>query len=55
MSKSSTWAEMEEKRSLYLKADAEEVWVVSEEGQVRLFRDEEMETSELASGVPGEL
>jgi Uma2 family endonuclease len=55
MSDSNTWAEMEEKRSLYLEAGAEEVWVVSEEGQVRFFRDEEMETSELAPDVPSEL
>ena len=55
MGDSNTWAEMEEKRTLYFEADAEEVWVISEEGQVRFFRKEEMETSELASDVPSDL
>ena len=55
LSDSNTWAEMEEKRSLYLEAGAEEVWVVTEGGNVRFFADEELEESELVSGFPGEL
>ena len=55
MSDSNTWAEMEEKRSLYLEAGAEEVWAVTEGGNVRFFADEELEESELVSGFPGEL
>ena len=55
LSDSNTWAEMEEKRSLYLKVGAEEVWVVTEGGNVRFFADEELEESELVSGFPGKL
>ena len=55
LSDSNTWAEMEEKCSLYLEAGAEEVWVVTEGGNVRFFADEELEESELVSGFPGEL
>lgn len=55
MSKSNTWAEMEEKRSLYLEAGAKEVWIITEGGNVRFFADEELEESELVSGFPGEL
>ncbi len=37
MSESNTEEEMQKKRALYRKIGAEEVWIVSEEGEVRLF------------------
>ena len=55
MSESNDWAEMHEKRALYREAGAEEVWIVTEEGEVRFFKEEEMEESELASDFPDHL
>jgi len=56
MSEANTWEEMDQKRQLYLEAGAEEVWVVSEEGDVRFFSEEgELGGSNLAEGFPGQL
>lgn len=55
MSESNDWEEMQEKRSLYREAGAEEVWIVDQDGQVRFFAEEEMETSELAPDFPKHL
>ncbi|MEF8816336.1 MAG: Uma2 family endonuclease [Salinibacter sp.] len=55
MSASNDWTEMDEKRSLYRDAGAEEVWIVTEEGAVRFFADEERDTSEVIPNVPGHL
>jgi len=55
MSDSNDWDEMHEKRALYREAGAEEVWVVMEDGTVRFFADEEMETSEIAPDVPAQV
>jgi hypothetical protein len=43
---------MDEKRALYRKASAEEVWIVEEDGNVRFFADAELERSELAPDFP---
>lgn len=55
MSESNDWEEMREKRELYREAGAEEVWVVGEEGAVRFFTDEEVDTSEIAPAFPDQL
>ena len=55
MSEPGGWEEMEEKRQIYREAGAEEVWVVTEEGEVRFFAGEEQEESEIAEGFPSEL
>ena len=55
MSESNDWTEMEEKQRLYREAGAEEVWVVTEEGTVHFFRDEEIEPSTLAPDFPTHL
>ena len=52
MSENNDWDEMHSKRALYLEAGAEEVWVVTEEGAVRFFADEEMEASEVLPEFP---
>jgi hypothetical protein len=46
---------MHEKRRLYLEAGAEEVWIVTEDREVRFFGEEEMERSELAYDFPSQL
>jgi hypothetical protein len=43
---------MHSKRALYLEAGAEEMWVVTEDGEVRFFGAEEMEESGLVPGFP---
>jgi Uma2 family endonuclease len=55
MSESNDWDEMCEKRRLYVEAGAEEVWVVTEEKEVRFFADEELEASEFAPEFPSRL
>jgi Uma2 family endonuclease len=55
MSETNDWDEMMEKRRLYRDAGAEEVWIVTEEGAVRFFADEEMEASTIASDFPGRI
>jgi len=55
MSASNTEAEMQEKRVLYREIGAEEVWVVSEEGELRFFGEEEMESSQIAPDCPAEV
>ena len=55
VSDSNDWDEMEEKRALYREAGAEEVWVVTDAGEVRFFADDEMKTSELAPDFPSSL
>ena len=52
MSDSNTWDEMHEKRSLYLEAGAEEVWVMSQDGRVRFFAEDELDASEIAPEFP---
>ena len=55
MSNANDWDEMMEKRALYREAGAEEVWIVTREGRVRFFGDEEREASRIAPGVPNEI
>lgn len=55
MSASNDWDEMKEKRTLYRDAGAEEVWVVSTEGEVRFFSDEELDGSTLIPDFPAQL
>jgi Uma2 family endonuclease len=55
MSDSNDGAEMNEKRTLYRTAGAEEVWVVDPDGQVHVFADEELGGSQLAPGFPDRL
>jgi Uma2 family endonuclease len=52
MSENNDWDEMHSKRALYLEAGAEEMWVVTEDGEVRFFGAEEMEESDLVPGFP---
>jgi len=52
MSGPNDWDEMEEKRALYREAGAEEGWIVTEDGDVRFFADEEIDTSEIAPDFP---
>ena len=47
--------EMEQKRALYRDIEAEEVWVVDEEGQIRFFNETEMEASQIAPTCPTEV
>ena len=47
--------EMREKRRLYREAGAEEVWIVTMGREVRFFKTEEMEESELVSDFPDHL
>ena len=54
-SKFNDWEEMKEKRQIYLEAGAEEVWIVTKEGGLWFFADEELEESRLAEGFPSEL
>ena len=55
MSDSNDFEEMHEKRRLYLEAGAEEVWIVTEDREVRFFAEEEMEHSEIAYDFPSRL
>ena len=55
MSDSNTWAEMEEKRSLYLEAGAKEVWIVDEEGEIHFFAEKKLCHSHLAPDAPTHL
>lgn len=55
MSDNNDWEEMHEKRELYLEAGAEEVWIVSEDGEVRFFGEEERESSGLVPKFPEQL
>ena len=55
MSDSNTWAEMEEKRSLYLEAGAKEVWIVDEEGEIHFFAEKKLGHSHLAPDAPTHL
>lgn len=55
MSDSNDWEEMGEKRVLYRDAGAEEVWVVTEDGDVHFFTDEEMESSDIAPEFPSQI
>lgn len=52
ISDSNDWEEMHQKRQLYLRAGAREVWVVEQSAQVRFFEEEEIERSELAPEFP---
>lgn len=56
MSETNTAEEMEEKRALYLAAGAEEVWFVSEDGEIRFFdEDGDLDGSNIAEGFPNQL
>jgi Uma2 family endonuclease len=55
MSPRNSMAEMDEKRALYLEAGAEEVWIVEDDGTVRFYADEELDTSRLAPDFPQNL
>lgn len=52
MSDSNDWEEMTETRALYRTAGAEEVWGVTEDGEVHFFADEEIDPSEIAPNFP---
>jgi len=52
LSASNTEAEMAEKRRIYREAGAEEVWLVSEDGDIQFFADDELDRSRLAPEVP---
>jgi len=55
MSRSNNWDEMHDKRRLYLEAGAEEMWIVTEEDEIRFFAGEELERSDVAPEFPSEL
>lgn len=52
MSESNDWDEMHDKRALYRKAGAEEVWVVDGDGTIRFFGEEELDHSNIVPGFP---
>jgi Uma2 family endonuclease len=55
MSDSNDWEEMEEKRALYREVGAEEVWVVTQDGDVHFFAEEEIDASEIAPDFPQQI
>ena len=55
MPEPSDWEEIRTKRKLYLEAGAEEMWVATEENEVRFFAGEEMEESSVVEEFPSEL
>ena len=55
LSASNTVGEMAEKRTLYRRAGAEEVWIVDRDGTIRLFQDEEMDRSAWVPDCPSQL
>ena len=55
MSDANDWDEMHEKRALYREAGAEEVWIVDRDEQIRFFRDEEIDQSDLLPEFPSSL
>jgi len=52
LSASNTDAEMVEKRRVYREAGADEVWLVSEDGDIRFYADDELDRSRLAPECP---
>ncbi|MEF8941057.1 MAG: Uma2 family endonuclease [Salinivenus sp.] len=52
MSASNTEEELAQKRQLYRDIGAEEVWIVSEDGTIRFFGEEERENSQIAPSCP---
>jgi len=55
MSDTNDSAEMDENRTLYREAGAEEVWTVPEKGEGHVFGDQERESSDLASSFPHQI
>lgn len=55
LSESNTLEAMEQKGAIYREAGAEEVWLVEQSGRIRFYRDGEVDQSEIAEGVPGQL
>jgi len=52
MSASNTDEEMQKKRAHYRAIGAEEIWVVSEDGAIRFYAEEEIDRSAIAPGCP---
>lgn len=52
MSKSTTWAEAEEKRTLYLDAGAEEGWFNEDDGLIHLFGPAALDPPPIAPDCP---
>jgi Uma2 family endonuclease len=52
VSESNTTEEMQEERDLYVEVGAEEVWIVDEEGEIRVFGADENERSDIAPECP---
>lgn len=52
LSASNTPEEMADKRALYRSIGAEEVWLVTDDGHIRFYRDSEMDGSELMPECP---
>lgn len=55
MSSANTRAEMKDRRRLYRRIGAEEVWIVGEEGRIQFFGEEEMAASQIAPDCPAEV
>jgi Uma2 family endonuclease len=49
---SNTAEEMDEKRTLYREAGAQEIWLVELDGRVRFFGEEEMDESQVVPEMP---
>ncbi|PSQ82324.1 MAG: hypothetical protein BRD41_00410 [Bacteroidetes bacterium QS_1_63_11] len=50
-----TEEEIKDKRTLYRKAGAEEIWVVDEDNQIHFYNDEEIGHSRTAPNCPTQL
>ena len=55
LSPGNTPDEIADKRALYRSIGAEEVWIVTDDGQIRFYRDEEIERSALMPECPGKV
>lgn len=55
MSDSNDWDEMNEKRALYREAGAEEVWIVTDDGAIHFFAEDELDASYAIPDVPSHL
>lgn len=55
MSEANDLQEMKKKRQLYLDSGSEEVWVVTEKGNVRFFAEEELDVSQIVPEFPDQI
>lgn len=55
LSGSNTVDSMQEKRAIYREAGADEVWIVEQDGCIRVYRDDEIDGSEIVVGHPAKV